>query len=206
MVALAAAVDVAHELGLADENALSSEQTARVPGLLTKASATFRRVAGRQFSQGIYTHRLQVVGGRVRLLESPVVGVQSVVDDSGNAVAFTRVGDWLNVSGHHANNDASFACYQPAGGNSGWFVTATYTGGDIPDEVKVAVAQIVARALTVDPEAATGLKSHNQTLGPIAESKSFFDWAADAVALTVDELALAESYRDPRGARIVHRS
>lgn len=205
MVALAAPVDVAHELGLTDETEFSSEQTNRAPGLLVSASRTFRRHAGRQFTPGTYTHRCQVIGGRLRPLETPVASITSVVDDSGNPVAFTRVGDWLNVSGHH-NTDASFACYRPEGHNSGWFVTVTYTGGQIPEDVKVTVAQIAARQLTVDPVAATGVKVHDQTLGPISERKQFFDWAAESVTLTDEECAFAESFRDARGSRIVHRS
>ncbi len=202
MVALAAAVDVAHELGLEDDDALSSTQTARIPGLLIKASSTFRRLAGRQFTPDIYTHRCQVIGGRFRPLETPVVSVESVVDDSGNVVAYTRSGDWFIVSGHH-DTDASFACYRPEGLSSGWFVTINYTGGGIPEDVRVTVAQIVARALNIDPDAATGLKAHDQTLGPISERKQFFDWAAESVPLTEEETAFAESFRDPRGARIV---
>lgn len=207
MASLAAAVDVAHELGLADESALSSEQAAKIPGRLTKASTLFRLHAGRQFTASTYTHRCMVVGGRCHPLETPITSVQSVVDDSGNNVAFTRVGNALNVSGHHGDNESSFACYQPQGVNSGWFVTVTYEGGGVPDDVRVTVAEIVARTFNANPEAAGGVKSHEQTLGPITERKQFFDWAGmDAVTLTEDDIALAESYRDPRGARIVHQS
>lgn len=206
MTALAAAADVAKELGLSNESELSTEQTNRIPGLLIKASSSFRRAAGRQFSPGSYTQRLQVIGGRVRLPEDPVTDVASVVDDCGNTVSYTRVGYWLNVSRHHHSNDASFGCYQPAGIESGWFVTATYTGGAVPDDVKVTVAQIVARQLGVDPTAATGVRMHEQTMGPFTERKQFFDWAAETVTLTDEELDFAASFRDPTRSRIVHRS
>lgn len=207
MAPLAEAVDVAHELGLTDENELSSEQAAKIPGRLTKASGLFRLLAGRQFTENTYTHRCEVVGGRCHLLETPVASVTDVVDDSGNTVAFTRVGNALNVSGHHGDNESSFACYQPRGMNSGWYVTVTYDGGAVPDEVRVAIAEVVARSFTGDPDAAGGVKSYEQTLGPITERKQFFEWAADAaVSLSVDDIALALSYRDPRGARIVHQS
>lgn len=205
MTALAAAADVASELGLSNEGQLSTVQANRIPGLLIKASAVFRRAAGRQFTPGSFTHRLQVVGGRVRLLESPVTVVTSVVDDSGNAVSYTRNGDWLNVSSHH-DTEASFTCYQPSDLRSGWFVTVEYDGGAIPDEVTVTVAQVVVRALNADPTAATGIRSHEQTLGPMTERKQFFDWAVEAVPLTEDELAFAESFRYPSTNRIVHNS
>lgn len=206
MSTLAAAVDVAKELGLSDESELSTEQENRIPGLLIKASSVFRRAAGRQFTEATYTQRLQVIGGRVRLPEDPVTDVETVVDDCGNTVGFTRVGYWLNVSRHHQSNDVSFGFYRPSDLESGWFVTVTYTGGAVPDEVRVTVAQIVARQLNVDPTAATGVRMHEQTMGPFTDRKQFFDWAAETVSLTDEEREYAESFRDLTRSRIVHRS
>lgn len=206
MSTLAAADDVAKELGLSGESELSTEQTNRIPGLLIKASSAFRRAAGRQFTEATYTQRLQVIGGRARLPEDPVTDVSSVVDDCGNTISFTRVGYWLNVSRHHHSNDASFSFYRPAGIDSGWFVTVTYAGGAVPADVRVTVAQIVARQLNMDPTAATGVRMHEQTMGPFTDRKQYFDWAAETVALSDEELAFAESFRDPTRSRIVHRS
>lgn len=206
MSTLAEAADVAAELGLSNEFELTDVQANRIPGLLIKASGLFRRAAGnRQFDLDTYTHRVQVVGGRVRLPETPVTAVTMVVDDCGNAVAYTRVGDWLTVAGHHHNLNNSFGCYRPENQGSGWFVTVTYNGGGIPDDVRVTVAQAVARALGMDKTAQTGVKSHDQTLGPMSERKQFFDWAAEAVTLTDDECAFAESFRYPGTQLIMHR-
>lgn len=205
MTALAAAVDVAAELGLSDESELSTEQVNRIPSLLIKASWKFRRAADRQFTQATYTQRLQVVGGRVRLPEDPITDVASVVDDAGNAVTYTRSGQWLDVSRHHTY-DTSFMCHERTDIESGWFVTATYTGGAVPDEVRVTVAGIVARQLGVDPVAATGVKSHTQAMGPFSEAKQFFDWAADTVTFTDEEQAFAESFRHPGTSPIIHRA
>lgn len=205
MAALAEASDVATELGLDDVGGLTDVQTVRIPSLLIKASAAFRREAGqRQFTAGTYTQRLQVVDGRVRLPEAPVDSVTTVVDDSGNTVVYTQVGDWLKVSGHHHNFDNSFGCYRPPGAGTGWFVTATYVGGAVPDEVRVTVAQIVARALNTDPAAAKGLKSIDSTMGPFSGRKQFFDWAAETVTLTDEECALAASFIYPATNPIVH--
>lgn len=205
MTDLASAADVASELGLDGEGYLSDAQVNRVPSLLIKASSLFRKAAGRQFTEATYTQRLQVIGGRVRPPEQPVNAVDSAVDDSGNTVTFTLKGDCLDVSRHH-DTDASFAWYRPEDRESGWFVTVTYTGGAVPDDVRVTVAQIVARQLNADPTAATGVRSHEQTAGPFTERKQFFDWAAETVALTDEERAFAESFRYPATARIVHRS
>lgn len=207
MVALAADADVATELGLDDVGGLTDVQVVRIPSLLIKASAAFRREAGqRQFTPASYTHRLQAVDGRVRLFETPVASVTAVVDDSGNAVAYTRVGDWLKVSGHHHNFDNSFNCFRPRDLGTGWFVTATYVGGEVPDEVRVTVAQIVARALNTDPVAATGVKSQDETMGPFSQRKQFFDWAAETVTLTDEECALAASFIYPATNPVVHHN
>jgi hypothetical protein len=64
---------------------------------------------------------------------------------------------------------------------------------------------VVARHLNADPMAAAGVRVHDQTLGPISERRTFFDWAAGSVTLTEDECELAESFRD-RTQRIVHQS
>lgn len=205
MTSLATTADVAVELGLEDDSEWTETEQIRIGSLLTKASYVFRQAAGRQFTTNTYTHRVQVVGGRARLPESPVTAVSAVVDDSGNNVAYTRNGDWLNVSGHH-DTAASFSCYRPPDLGTGWFISATYTGGGVPDIVRITVAQAVARALNVDPVAATGVRSHEQTMGPFTERKQYFDWAAETVSLTDEELSIAQSFRYPGTAPIVHRS
>lgn len=205
MALLASTDDVAAELGLEDDTGWTATELTRIGSLLTRASYQFRQAAGRQFTADTYTHRVQVVGGRARLPESPVTDVTAVVDDSGNDVSFTRNGDWIIVSGHH-DTETAFDCYRPTGFGSRWFVTATYNGGGVPDVVTVTVAQAVARALSVDPAAATGVRSHEQTLGPISERKQFFDWAAETVCLTDEELSIAQSFRYPGTTPIVHRA
>ncbi|MCX8559776.1 hypothetical protein OS122_02535 [Mycolicibacterium mucogenicum] len=201
---LASAADVASELGLTDASGLTPAQTARIPGLLTRVSWKFRRAADRQFTPGNYTQRLQVVAGRVRLPEDPVTSVESVVDDAGNTVIYTLHDRWLDVSRHHTY-DTSFMCHERTETDSGWFVTASYTGGEVPDEVTVTVAQIVARLLGIDPTAATGVRSVDQSMGPFAERKQFFDWAAETVAFTDEEQAFAESFRYQGRDPIIHR-
>lgn len=197
---LAGASDVATELGLENEAALTPVQARRIPTLLVKASYLFRKAAQRQFAEGPYTHRLKVQGGRVRLPEGPISAVAAVVDDSGNTVTFTRNGDWLTVEGHH-NHQNSFDCYRPTGG-SDWFVTATYTGGGVPDVVKVAVAQTVAAALQQDPRIATGARRVETESGPFRERVEFVDGGSATLALSDDDRELAESFRYP-GTQVI---
>lgn len=199
---LAEASDVAAALGVA-EGELTPAQVLRIPPLLAKASYLFRIAAGRQFTPDTYTHRLKVNGGRVRLLESPVESVSSVVDDSGNQVTYTRNGAWLIVEGHHNHNN-SFDCYQPAGG-SDWFATVVYDGGEIPAVVTASVAQMVATTLQVDPAVATGAKRVESTAGPFQSRVEFFDGTTATVALSDDDRALAASFRYPGTHVIVQR-
>lgn len=221
MALLASAADVIVEVGASAYGQLPADRTARVPSLLIKASHMFRQAAGRrQFTEATFTQRLQVVGGRVRLPEPPVTAVSSVLDDSGNAVQFVQDGvEWIKVGGHHNRDnsfgfgqaedfsDSGFIVYTPADmADSGWFVTVTYDGGGVPDEVRITVAQMVARALQTDPNASTGVKYLDQTIGSINVRKQFSDWAAETVTMTDEERAIAESFIYPSTQPIVHRS
>lgn len=190
---LANADDVAHELGLAAAVNLSAGQALRVPSLLARASYLFQRAAGRLFTPGTYTVRLKVTGGQVRLPESPVTAVGSVVDDVGNDVDWSRFGQWLKVETTF-NENISFAALPPDGCTA--FVTVTYTGGEIPDVVKGAVAAIAARYLNIDPQkVVAGAKSVNLITGPFQSNITYADWVTESVCLSDDDKALAESFR-----------
>lgn len=199
---LAEASDVAAALGVA-EGDLTPAQVLRIPPLLAKASYLFRIAAGRQFTPDTYTQRLKVNGGRVRLPESPITSVDSVVDDSGNQVTYTRDGAWLIVEGHHNHNN-SFDGYQPSGG-SDWFATVTYDGGEISDVVTAAVAQMVATTLQIDPAVATGAKRVENVAGPFQRRLEFFDGTTATVTLSDEDRELAESFRYPGTQVIVQR-
>jgi len=193
---LADLVDVAVALGLGSETELSAAQVQRAPGLLASATALFQAEAGRRFVPGTYVQRMRVgVGGRLRLVETPVAGVESVVDDDGGLVAFSRDGAWLRVDRHLA----------------GSFVTVTYSGGEIPASVRSAVANMVARALVfTDPET-INLSSHEVSSGPFRERKQFSDWAdrfgnatgGGGMFLSDDDKALARSFRWPAAGLVV---
>ena len=196
---LASADDVARELGLESQTDLSTAQNYRVPSLLARASHLFQKAADRQFTTDTYTVRLKVTGGRVRLPESPVTSVDSVVDDVGNAVTYTRHGQWLDIDTHF-NSDVSFAVLPPEGCVS--FVTVTYDGGEIPVVVKGAVAAMAARYLNVDPQALTGAKSVNLITGPFQSNITYNDWASETMCLSDDDQKLAETFRY-KGTQVV---
>lgn len=197
---LASAADVAHELGLAGADDLSAAQALRVPTLLARASYLFQRAADRLFTPDTYTVRLRVAGGQVRLPESPVTDVASVVDDAGNDVDYTRYGQWLRICTRF-NSDNSFASLPPDGYVS--FVTVTYTGGAIPDVVKGAVAALAAKYVSIDPATqVAGATTVNLITGPFQSNITYADWATETLRLSEDDCQLAESFRY-KGTQVV---
>lgn len=158
--------------------------------LLAAASQLFRDAAVQQFTPGSSTVRLKVNGERVRLNERPCTSVQTVVDDCGNDVSFTRSGQWLRIAA-----------------DSSTFVTVTYEhGGDVPAAVRVAIAEMVARALIVPEDVLAGAKSTSDSAGPFSQSTTWGgSVAAGALRMSDSDRALAQSYRWPGGQVVVQR-
>lgn len=193
MLSLALPDDVAHALGLADADALTEAQGARVDGLLVQVSRMFRREAEREFTPGTTTLKLLTVAGRVRLPE-PITEVVTVTmaDVFGNPVDVVHTVDGQELLLH----DLGGYLYP-----SGVPVTVTYThDAEVPEDVTAAVAGIVARHLSVDPAAA---KFVSQNAGPF--STRFADWVSDTSVLTEEECCTARSYRYP-GTSIIIQS
>lgn len=169
------------------EAALGRELTSGEQGLaefaLDKASEAFRREAGQTFTPAESTVRLKALGGVVTLPQRPAVDVSAVADDDGNAVEFT-------LDGQRVVLDADALPY----------VAVTYEhGGDVPDLVRLAVAEVVARNLRIDDDAKAGKTQFSNTAGPFTESGAFATWAVGGqVMLSPDDKALARSYRRPQ--------
>lgn len=164
---------------------LTPEEMRRVDAILDKASEEFRRRAGQQFTGGTSTVRRKVNGGWVYLQQYPVESVSEVVDLDGNSVDFKVDGQWVHVD-------------LP----SDRFVRVTYDHGtnDPPDLVRLAVAEIAKRTLTVSEEAATGVSQFSETTGPFTESRTYSGWAQGGqTLLSPADMALADSYRQQLG-------
>jgi hypothetical protein len=177
---LASATDVATVLG----RDLTAEETARVEPILDKASELFRRESGQQFTAGTSDNRLRVRhGSDVFLPQRPVVSVESVTDDDGNDVAYTSRGQVVRLT------SVSTLSY----------VLVEYThGGDVPDLVRLAVAEIAAVVLRVDSEALAGKSQTQETTGPFSRQSSYASWAiGGATRLSPEDVALARSFRNP---------
>lgn len=189
---LASADDVALVLGLVDADALTAAQLLRVDGLLARVSREFRREAGRVFTPGTSTARLLTVAGRVRLPE-PVDS-----EDDVTSVVLTVDGtepDW--------ELDGQELVLELSGRDlwSGVSVTVVYThSGDVPDDVVAAVAAIVARNLSVDPNIGGATE---MSAGPFRQR--FADWVTRSALLTEDDCAAARAYRYPGSAIIVQK-
>lgn len=192
MAPLAGADDVALALGLEDADTLSAAQTLRLGGLLARVSREFRREAGRGFAPGTSTVKLLTVAGRVRLPE-PVDSEDDVA-----TVVLTVDGtepDWVL--------DGQELVLEISGRDlwSGVSVTVTYThSGEIPDDVVAAVAAIVARHLTLDPNLGAVTE---MAAGPFRQR--FADWTNGTALLTADDCAAARAYRYPGTAIIIQK-
>ena len=169
---------------------LTSDEQDRVEAILEKASELFRRRSGQQFTEGTSTVRLKVNGGEVRLTQRPVVSVASVTLDDGTDVSWSLFGSVLTVPLRSSD-----------------FVRVTYThGGDVPDVVRLCIAELAKRVLSIDANAAAGETSHMDVDGPFTTQRSYATWAQGGqTMLAPDDLALADSFKRSYGGVVVMR-
>lgn len=179
VVQLATSADVVAALG----RALTAEETAKVGAVLDKASELFRHRSGQQFTAGVSSVRLRVVADKVILPQRPVVSVQSVTEDeAGGATVPYELYQSALVLGY------------PRGGD---FVRVTYThGGVVPDLVRLTVAEIAKKVLTISEHAAAGLTQRSEGTGPFTEQETYATWAQGGqTMLAPADAAVADSYR-----------
>jgi len=172
-MALATITDVEARLG----RSLTVAETSKATAYLTDASALFIQRAVQKFEQGESVVRLFPKDGVVRLVQRPVITVSEVKDLDGNIIDFT-------FDGHQSIYD--LGSYTP--------VTVTYEHGSatIPNDVVAVVAGMVARTLSINPDAASGVQQ--QTVGPF--SQSYAAWAVGGqVMMSPVEAKVADSYR-----------
>lgn len=177
VVQLASQTDVEDVLG----RVLTSAEDARVDAILDKASELFRRVSGQQFTSGTSDVRLRAVGRYVYLTQRPVVSVEAVADMEGDEVEYTLDGSRIVFE-------------DPAGGE---FFQVEYThGGDVPDLVRLTIAEIAAKVLRIDPNALAGKVQHTDTAGPYSTNDTYATWAQGGqTMLAPADLEIAKSYR-----------
>lgn len=178
VVQLATVDDVVEFLG----RDLTSEEAVRVEPILDKASELFRRESGQQFTAGTSDVRLRVRSGdTVYLPQRPVESVESVTTEDGVDVAYTFRGQAVKV-------------FTP----DQWVLVEYTHGGEVPDVVRLAVAEIGAVVLRIDAQALGGVSQTQETVGPFSRQSSYAAWAiGGATRLSPDDVALARSFRNP---------
>lgn len=182
---LASLSDVTAALG----RDLTHEESLRVGAILDKASELFRRRSGQQFTPGESVDRVKITANWVELVQRPVNEILLVEDDDENAVAFERFESKLFLTGRCA----------------GRFVRVAYThGGDVPDLVRLTVADIARKVLLIDPKAVSGVTQRGETTGPFSEQYTYATWAQGGqTMLAPDDATIAASFRVKRYGSIV---
>ncbi|WP_137771813.1 MULTISPECIES: hypothetical protein [unclassified Microbacterium] len=159
---------------------LTPEEEARVGAILDKASELFRLASGQQFTPGRSVSRIKVNGGRVFLRQKPVTVIHTVTDDRGRGIPFELSPRWLTVPRR-----------------SHEFVNVDYShGGDVPDLVRLTIADVTRQVLSINPNAAEGVTQYSATTGPFTDQYTYATWAqGGATRLAPDDLAVAHSFR-----------
>ena len=173
-MALATIADVEARLG----RSLTAAEQSKATAWLSDASSLFVNVAVQKFEVGESTVRLFPRDGIIRLVQRPVISVESVTDIDGVEIDFT-------FDGHQSLYD--LGAYSP--------VIVTYEHGSetIPDDVVATVAGMVVRTLQIPSDAAAGIQQ--QSVGPF--SQSYASWAVGGqVRMSPSDMAVAQSYRE----------
>jgi len=172
-MALATIADVEARLG----RTLTVAETSKANAYLADASALFIQRAVQKFEVGESTVRLFPKDGIVRLVQRPVIEVVTVRDVDGNEIDYT-------FDGHQSLYDL--------GDFRGITVNYEHGSANIPDDVVGVVAGMVARTLSISPDAAAGVQQ--QAVGPF--SQSYANWAVGAqVMLSPADAKVADYYR-----------
>ena len=172
-MALATIADVEARLG----RSLTVSEQPKAAAYLNDASALFVQRSIQKFEVGESTVRLCPKDGIVRLVQRPVIEIVEVKDIDGIAIDYT----W---DGFQSLYD--LGAYTP--------VTVTYEHGsaEIPADVVACVAGMVARTLSISPDAAAGVTQ--QSVGPF--SQSYATWAVGGqVMMSPAEAKVADYYR-----------
>lgn len=176
---LASETDVEAALG----RDLTTSETAKVGAILDKASELFRVRSGQQFTAGTSEVRLKVTADWVSLPQRPVVSVESVTVDevSGAAIVFVLYQSRLTLTNVEAGD----------------MVRVAYThGGTVPELVRLTVADIARKILSIDENAIAGLTQHSETNGPFTEQDTYATWAQGGqTMLSPSDNAVADTFR-----------
>lgn len=168
---------------------LTDSESARAMFIADKLAEAFRQRARQTFSVEAYTHRLKVdAGGRVVPTRAPLVSVEAVTTDDGQAIPYNVRHGFIQV-GAPANE----------------FVVVTYEAGlsEVPAAVRLQLADSARRILLIPDAAAQGVTQMTETTGPFTQTRQYATWAVGGQAiLSPDDQALADAYRPRRAGHV----
>jgi len=173
-LALATIADVEARIG----RSLTAGETAQATAWLSDASAMFVQRAVQKFEVSESTVRLFPRDGIVRLVQRPVIEINSVVDIDGVELDYTYDG---------------FQSLYELGSYSPVIVNYDHGSDTIPDDVVAVVAGMVVRTLLIPADAAAGIQQ--QSVGPF--SQSYANWAVGRqVLMSPSDIEVANYYRE----------
>jgi hypothetical protein len=185
---LASADDVAALLGILSEG-LDDDQVA---AMLAQASARFRAEAQCDFTETDTTLILRVVGGRVDLPKRPVLEVSAVASVGTDGTESDAIAGWTFDGIHTIRvGDQSWVINATAYQTETVSVTWSHGFTDVPEDVRWAVAQMTARAIS-SPAPAPGVSG--ETIGAYSY-RTGGTGESGAQGMTADERAIAHRYR-----------
>ena len=173
-MALATIADVEARLG----RSLTVAETSQATAWLSDASAMFVQRAVQKFEVSESTVRLFPRDGVVRLVQRPVIEINSVTDIDGVELDYTYDG---------------FQSIYELGSYSPVIVNYDHGSDTIPDDVVAVVAGMVVRTLLIPADAAAGIQQ--QSVGPF--SQSYANWAVGRqVLMSPADIEVANYYRE----------
>jgi len=173
-MALATIADVEARLG----RSLTAGETSQATAWLSDASAMFVQRAVQKFEVSESTVRLFPRDGVVRLVQRPVIEINSVTDIDGVELDYTYDG---------------FQSIYELGSYSPVIVNYDHGSDTIPDDVVAVVAGMVVRTLLIPADAAAGIQQ--QSVGPF--SQSYANWAVGRqVLMSPADIEVANYYRE----------
>jgi len=173
-MALATIADVEARLG----RSLTAGETSQATAWLSDASAMFVQRAVQKFEVSESTVRLFPRDGIVRLVQRPVIEINSVTDIDGVELDYTYDG---------------FQSIYELGSYSPVIVNYDHGSDTIPDDVVAVVAGMVVRTLLIPADAAAGIQQ--QSVGPF--SQSYANWAVGRqVLMSPADIEVANYYRE----------
>ena len=173
-MALATIADVEARLG----RSLTAGETSQATAWLSDASAMFVQRAVQKFEVSESTVRLFPRDGVVRLVQRPVIEINSVTDIDGVELDYTYDG---------------FQSIYELGSYSPVIVNYDHGSATIPDDVVAVVAGMVVRTLLIPADAAAGIQQ--QSVGPF--SQSYANWAVGRqVLMSPADIEVANYYRE----------